>query len=583
MKTSVYLKALKDDGKSGLSNVCFRVRDREIDIKITSELCVMEKYWDEETLRYRKNNVVDKKEQKRVPEQIAAVIEHIEATFDRNTANGTWLRQTIEDVLHPQRAYEREHPSLLRRMDEYIEQHGGTKNTKAQIVGLQRKITRYIAYNREILGDTDFNLFVETITVEDMNDFRDYMVSEHSLYNEQPAFYSQYIKEQYKPKEMSNTTVINNMNLLCVFLHWCKKMGYTKNESFLQYGCKVPVYGDPFYLTSEERNALYDADLSDEPSLAVIRDIFVFHCYVGCRVGDLYRLTRDNIKGGFLEYMPQKTKKCEAKTVRVPLHEKALAILKRYKNSASGKLLPFKRIYIYNKPIGEVNQHDLLYFNSFVDSIVSDLNFEKVDFTINGRECTKFRIEEVINEIQPTADDIVIFCYFGYGGRSAEDISEFPQMILNSHDESDSVPLEDVKNAFVNKGAGFVFVIGNCGNYVQNQIAHKKDVLKVIVDKQGERCLNTNKGNGLFAAKGSVTISASSKGEFAFTTFTGSEARSLFMTVLLHELQHHSAESTWEDILQTTRKEVAEYFQKHIRPSIDWADSQTPAYAIDIH
>jgi len=102
----------------------------------------------------------------------------------------------IEDVLHPQLAYEREHPNLFRRLDEYIAQHKGTKNTKAQIVGLRRKITRYIAYNRKILGDSDFNLFVETISVEDMNDFRDYMVSEHSLYEEQPDFYARYIKEQ---------------------------------------------------------------------------------------------------------------------------------------------------------------------------------------------------------------------------------------------------------------------------------------------------------------------------------------------------------------------------------------------------
>ena len=86
------------------------------------------------------------------------------------------------------------------------------------------------------------------------------------------------------------------MNLFCTFLHWCKKMKYSDNEVYELYGCKEPTYGDPFYLTSEERNVLYDADLNDCPKLAVIRDIFVFHCYIGCRVGDLYRLTRDNIK-----------------------------------------------------------------------------------------------------------------------------------------------------------------------------------------------------------------------------------------------------------------------------------------------
>lgn len=159
-----------------------------------------------------------------------------------------------------------------------------------------------------------------------------------------------------KPKPISGTTIINEMNQLCVFLRWCKKMGYTQSEAFLQYGCKTPVYGDPFFLSTEERNKLYDADLSEYPKLAVIRDIFVFHCYIGCRVGDLYRLTWRNIKDGFVEYMPQKTKKCQAKTVRVPLHEKAMAILDRY-SGHSPHILPFKNIATYNKGIRELLKH----------------------------------------------------------------------------------------------------------------------------------------------------------------------------------------------------------------------------------
>ena len=354
MKVSVYLREAKEDGKQGVSCICFRVRDKEIDIKVASELHVIDKYWDGDALRYRRNAVVDKGEQRRVPEQVAAIIQHIESYFDRNKANSDWLRQTIEDVLHPNRAYERKHPTLLVRMAEYIKQHEGTNRTKCQIENVYRKLTRYVAYNREIIRNKDFNLFVENITLEGMNDFRDYVANEHLLYMEYPEFYKDYVPARYKPKEKSSTTIINTMNLLCVFLHWCKKMGYTTNEVFLQYGCKVPVYGDPFFLSIEERNILYDADLSEVPQLEAIRDIFVFHCYIGCRVGDLYRLTRENIKDGFVEYMPQKTKKCEAKTVRVPLHEKAQRILAKYENSNSDKLLPFKPVYTYNNGIKEL-------------------------------------------------------------------------------------------------------------------------------------------------------------------------------------------------------------------------------------
>lgn len=356
MKVSVYLRKVKEDGKLGISCICFRVRDNGIDIKAASELQVVDKYWDSDALRYRRNTVVDKDEQRRVPEQIVAIIEHVESSFDRNKADGNWLKQAVEDVLHPNRAYERNHPTLLMRMAEYIKQHEGTKQTKAQIENLQRKLTRYVAYRCEIVGIEDFNLFVENITLEDMNDFRDYVANEHLLYMEYPEFYMDYIPAQYKPKEKSSTTIINTMNLMCVFLHWCKKMGYMSNEVFLQYGCKVPIYGDPFFLSTEERNILYDTDLSEVPQLEAIRDIFVFHCYIGCRVGDLYRLTRENIKDGFVEYIPQKTKHEHASTVRVPLNQKAKDILARYTN-LDDALLPRFTQTMYNKMIKRILKH----------------------------------------------------------------------------------------------------------------------------------------------------------------------------------------------------------------------------------
>ena len=259
-------------------------------------------------------------------------------------------------MLYPVRAFERNHPNLLCRIHEYLEKFDGAERTKEHIIRFERKMSRYHDYQREILGNTDFTLFVETVTLEQMNDFRDYVADEYLLRQEHPEFYATRMLINHKPKPLSNTTVINIMNLFCTFLHWCKKMKYSDNEVYALYGCKEPTYGDPFFLTSEERNILYDADLGDNPKLAVIRDIFVFHCYIGCRVSDLYRLTRENIRDGFVEYMPQKTKKCQAKTVRVPLHEKALKILERYDANAD-KLLPFKSIHTYNLGIRELLKH----------------------------------------------------------------------------------------------------------------------------------------------------------------------------------------------------------------------------------
>lgn len=342
MKVSVYLRPVRKavagigaDAGSAMSSICFRVREKGVDIKAVSPLTVYGKYWDNDALAYRRTTVVPAEEQKRVPQQIAAIIAEINRSFDVSKANGDWLRQTIEDALQPARAYERKHPTMLARIREYRETHDGATSTRAGILDFERKIMRYQTYRREINGETDFTLFVERLTLEDMHDFRDYLVNEHLLREEHPQFYEQFnLRKKPAQKTISNTTIVNTMNMYCMFLHWCKKMKYTDSDLYKLYGCKSPVYGDPFYLTIGERNILYDADLSQQPHLALVRDIFVFHCFVGCRVSDLYRLTHDNIKEGFLEYMPQKTKKCQAKIVRVPLHEKAKAILARYPKNA---------------------------------------------------------------------------------------------------------------------------------------------------------------------------------------------------------------------------------------------------------
>ena len=54
MKASVYLKEVKESRKAGMSCICFRVRDKEIDIKVASGLQVVDKYWDGDALRYRR-------------------------------------------------------------------------------------------------------------------------------------------------------------------------------------------------------------------------------------------------------------------------------------------------------------------------------------------------------------------------------------------------------------------------------------------------------------------------------------------------------------------------------------------------
>ncbi len=76
--------------------------------------------------------------------------------------------------------------------------------------------------------------------------------------------------------------------------------------------------------------------------------VLILGSIIGCRVGDLYKLTKTNIINGNLEYIAGKTKDDKPRVARVPLTDKAKSILGKY-NLSSGKILPFLLEHDYNE------------------------------------------------------------------------------------------------------------------------------------------------------------------------------------------------------------------------------------------
>lgn len=131
-----------------------------------------------------------------------------------------------------------------------------------------------------------------------------------------------------------------------------KEQGITLQYPFDSYKVPAESYGTPIYLSLEERNKLFNKEIKNE-RLSQIRDIFVFQCLIGCRVGDMIHLTKSNVSNGVLSYIPRKTKEGKPVTVTVPLTAKAIEILSRY-NMPDGRLLPFISDQKYNEYLKEL-------------------------------------------------------------------------------------------------------------------------------------------------------------------------------------------------------------------------------------
>lgn len=179
-------------------------------------------------------------------------------------------------------------------------------------------------------------LDLEAFTAEDLDAFRDFI-----------------LEEPGKEKRSRNYAT-DCLKIVRAFWRWCLERGLTKNDPFVGFKIGSAVYGTPYYLTIEERDALYKLDLGKYPRLEVVRDVFIFQCLTGCRYGDLARFRRGDVVDGVLTYIPRKTSEGRPVTVRVPLTATARAIVEKYDGLAGAKLLPVRDNQTYNEAIKTV-------------------------------------------------------------------------------------------------------------------------------------------------------------------------------------------------------------------------------------
>ena len=193
-----------------------------------------------------------------------------------------------------------------------------------------------------------FRFDIHTFSPILIAEFEQYLYNEHTYVEKYPdIFEGVRLCEGRGGVKRGSNTVSGRLDIFRTFYKWAATNGITANDPFLKYHIKAPVYGTPIYITKEERNALLNHPMST-PSLSAIRDIFVFQCCVGCRVGDLLKFTYDNIIDGALEYIAGKTADDRPKTVCVPLNSIASAIIEKYRDDNRKALLPFVSEQKYN-------------------------------------------------------------------------------------------------------------------------------------------------------------------------------------------------------------------------------------------
>jgi len=278
------------------------------------------------------------------------------------------LDQMINDYLHPDAVVEEPvDVSFFSQYKKYLEVKNYSDTDIKNFGTMERMLKRFEMYQYVNTGGSfkwDFEkMDVDTIRAFEFFIRNEYKFVKDKLYN----FLYKEIPDKRRPCKRGSNTIAKLMKRFRTFIKWCMKEGVLTHDPFVGYELKSPVYGTPYFITIEERTNILETDLHsawDELSdnekegiaessisqLEVQRDIFIFQCMIGCRVGDLIEFTPSNVINGHISYIARKTRKERVEAIEVPLNSTAKAILKKYWNGKrrNGPLFPFISPQKYN-------------------------------------------------------------------------------------------------------------------------------------------------------------------------------------------------------------------------------------------
>lgn len=250
----------------------------------------------------------------------------------------------------------------------YIKNSGLAYSSSRSCIAVLFGIIRYERY-QQLTANERYLFDVAKVEKNDLVDFFDYYKNEYHLYKTEKRTFAKIfaslpkvsgmVGEQHKTRtqimERGQNSIIKAKKYIRAMFNWLIKNEIITNNPFKGLEVGTERFGTPYYINIEERNQIANFDLSDNKALEAQRDIFVFHCMVGCRVSDLVRLTDKNIIDGVLEYIPIKTKNHSNEQPRIPLTSEALRLIEKYKGiDRRGRLFPFISAQKYNDALKEL-------------------------------------------------------------------------------------------------------------------------------------------------------------------------------------------------------------------------------------
>ena len=226
------------------------------------------------------------------------------------------------------------YPRLLRYINEAHRDGVMGDGRYAVALGKAAKLHRFLT----IIGRTD--LTAREFTADMMLKFRQFIYDEYQYVPLHPALYPRQSGHRPPQKRLRDATVVHDLKLLQAFFAELENTGEIRRSPFRKISAEKRriimhvMYDAPVFLKAEEFGLVMSTAVPT--SLQWAKDLFVLNCALGCRIGDLLRLTMDKVAVSdegipYVHYIPSKTARAMVinKEVETPLIRPALEIIKR--------------------------------------------------------------------------------------------------------------------------------------------------------------------------------------------------------------------------------------------------------------
>jgi integrase len=297
---------------------------------------VFPKHWDDEKRRVR--NVVAATQKTEVNNYLDGLERFINQTADRYKANFQTLtkqalKTEVEAFLNPA-------PKVANRLfafiDTVIEETESGKRLKDGQKLTFRTVQRYRTVRtrlEEFATETRRKVDFETLNIDFYNAFTDYLTNR---------------------KGYAVNNVGKYIAILKTFLHLATDRGLNQNLQFKQRAFKVvEEESDSIYLTESQLAQLADLDLTQNPRLDRVRDLFLLGAHTGLRFSDFTNIRPENIRrdedGDTIVLVQQKT----GGRVEVPVLPTVRRLFEKYQGKLP-KGISNQKLNDYIKEVAEL-------------------------------------------------------------------------------------------------------------------------------------------------------------------------------------------------------------------------------------